>query len=125
MNGYTAVAWFAQRPATWGALETLEPACEAARCDASRSKVASGRNYIWRPGPEIAADLPVDYSIEFGELIRSGERRIFPQLPVVEFVAKASIAGLAILRRHLELSDEEAFSYRCLHLLFTLTSNRR
>ncbi|MDB5349339.1 MAG: hypothetical protein JWN86_586 [Planctomycetota bacterium] len=55
--------------------------------------------YSWRPKKPVAADLPAGFTLAMRCLMPDrGSRRFVPDIPVEDFLLRASLGGHAILR---------------------------
>ncbi|MBL9083045.1 MAG: hypothetical protein JNK76_14620 [Planctomycetales bacterium] len=109
-----------RRETTYGIWEETSPVAATLSPQGRGDAVAVEQSRLtWRPSPAIAADVPVDFCIEFDVCGGpDGVRRFVPVDGYGPFTQKAWLAGLAIYRHARTLSNEQVFSYRMMKLIF-------
>jgi hypothetical protein len=90
------------------------------------SAEADRHRYTWRPGPALAAGLPIGFELPMEGLSLGGcHRRFRPVESTEQFVLAASVGGLAILDHLRNLDAEQTFAYHAARLIFQQAGKTR
>lgn len=110
------------RSTALGKVTPLASPSEPHRREGDPRLLFSQSQYVWRPSPEIEAELPTGFHHDFDCFCgRDGVRRFTPGGGGVgAFIVSASLSGSVLLARRRDLDREQRFGYHAARLLYQL-----